>query len=91
MGPLVFLLTRFLIIWLSDILDLRVTDEGYSSNVPDEGYSSNVPDEGYSSNVPDEGYSSNVPDEGYSSNVTDEGYSIKRRMHYILYLSFHCS
>jgi hypothetical protein len=82
LGPLVFLLSRFLIIWLSDILDLRVTDEGYSSNVPDEGYSSNVPDEGYSSNV---------TDEGYSSNVTDEGYSIKRRMHYILYLSFHCS
>ena len=64
-----------IVIWLSNILILRVPDEGYSSNVPDEGYSSNVPDEGYSSNVPDEDYSSNVPDEGYSSNVPDEGYS----------------
>jgi hypothetical protein len=47
-------LKDILIIWLSNIWSLSVTDEGYY--VPDEGYY--VPDEGYY--VPDEGYSRNV-------------------------------
>jgi hypothetical protein len=38
----------FNIIWLLNILDMSVPDEGYSRNVPDEGYSRNVPDEAYS-------------------------------------------
>jgi hypothetical protein len=34
-------------IWLSNILNMGILDEGYSRNVPDEDYYRNVPDEGY--------------------------------------------
>ena len=35
------------IIWLSDILALSISDEGYSLSISDEGYSLSISDEGY--------------------------------------------
>ena len=57
------------VIWLSNIVALNVSEEGYSRDVPEEGYSRNAPEEGYSRDVPEEGYSRNVPEEGYSRNA----------------------